>query len=67
MGFLPCRQPQLRARHKETEVGRAPSSCEDQRLHQGGGVRNPPDEVPVGVGAPSEAHGAVAVEKLLKE
>lgn len=29
--------------------------------------RYPPDEVPVGVGAPAEAHGAVAVEKLLEE
>lgn len=29
--------------------------------------RYPPDEVPVGVGAPAEAHGAVAVEKLLEK
>lgn len=29
--------------------------------------KHPPDEVPVGISAPAEAHGAVAMEKLLEK
>lgn len=52
---------------RQREEGRRPGAGPAAGTKGRWKERYPPDEVPVGVGAPAEAHGAVAVEKLLEK